>query len=102
MRNGKPGEAALAANSLLDRGWGKPSPREIEDCGVKTWSRWRATARVEWSGTGPSPEFPSRVPAGREGKREAECGGALLPLVRASLPAPPGWLATGVLQAGLA
>ena len=42
MRNGKPGEAALAANSLLDRGWGKPSPREIEDCEVKhnTWSRW--------------------------------------------------------------
>jgi hypothetical protein len=24
MRNGKPGEAAMAANSLLDRGWGKP------------------------------------------------------------------------------
>ena len=42
MRNGKPLEAAMAANSLLDRGWGKPSPREIEDCVVKnnTWSRW--------------------------------------------------------------
>jgi hypothetical protein len=26
MRNGKPGEAAMAANSLLDRGWGKPHP----------------------------------------------------------------------------
>jgi hypothetical protein len=25
MRNGKPGEAAMAANSLLDRGWGKPT-----------------------------------------------------------------------------
>jgi hypothetical protein len=24
MRNGKPGEAAMAANSLLDRGWGRP------------------------------------------------------------------------------
>jgi hypothetical protein len=24
IRNGKPGEAAMAANSLLDRGWGKP------------------------------------------------------------------------------
>ena len=28
MRNGKPGEAALAANSLLDRGWGKPAYAE--------------------------------------------------------------------------
>ncbi len=25
MRNGKPGEAVMAANSLLDRGWGKPT-----------------------------------------------------------------------------
>jgi hypothetical protein len=25
MRNGKPGEAAMAANSLLDRGWGRPT-----------------------------------------------------------------------------
>jgi hypothetical protein len=42
MRNGKPSEASMAANSLLDRGWGKPSPREIEDYEVKhnTWSRW--------------------------------------------------------------
>jgi hypothetical protein len=35
-QNGKPGEAAMAANSLLDRGWGKPhSPRDIDDCGAK-------------------------------------------------------------------
>ena len=25
MRNGKPGEAAMAANALLDRAWGKPT-----------------------------------------------------------------------------
>jgi len=24
MRNEKPGETAMAANSLLDRGWGRP------------------------------------------------------------------------------
>jgi hypothetical protein len=28
MRNGKPGEAAMAANSLLDRDWGKPNYAE--------------------------------------------------------------------------
>jgi hypothetical protein len=28
MRNGKPGEAAMAANSLLDRGWGRPKDPE--------------------------------------------------------------------------
>jgi hypothetical protein len=34
MRNGKPGEAAMAANSLLDRGWGKPTlPVSGEDGG---------------------------------------------------------------------
>jgi hypothetical protein len=29
MRNGKPSEAAMAANGLLDRGWGKPQ-RQVE------------------------------------------------------------------------
>jgi hypothetical protein len=34
MRNGKPAEAAMAANSLLDRGWGKPTlPVSGEDSG---------------------------------------------------------------------
>jgi hypothetical protein len=34
MRNGKPAEALMAANSLLDRGWGKPTVPVIgEDSG---------------------------------------------------------------------
>src|SRR5215472_8733707 len=32
MRNGKPSEAAMAANSLLDRGWGKP--RQAVDAAI--------------------------------------------------------------------
>jgi hypothetical protein len=28
MRNGKPGEAAMAANALLDRGWGRPTQQQ--------------------------------------------------------------------------
>jgi hypothetical protein len=35
MRNGKPSEAAVAANSLLDRGWGKPrEPVELQHPGA--------------------------------------------------------------------
>jgi hypothetical protein len=33
MRNGKPSEAAMAANSLLDRAWGKPR-QEVEISGA--------------------------------------------------------------------
>jgi hypothetical protein len=29
MRNGKPSEAAMAANALLDRGWGKAPYAEL-------------------------------------------------------------------------
>jgi hypothetical protein len=45
MRNGKPGEAAMAANSLLDRGWGKApyaEPVVSDSAGRVSWnsSRW--------------------------------------------------------------
>jgi hypothetical protein len=42
MRNGKPGEAALAANSLLDRGWGKPQyaePVVSDSASREIWNR---------------------------------------------------------------
>jgi hypothetical protein len=42
MRNGKPSEAALAANSLLDRGWGKPAYSEpmVSDSASRViWNR---------------------------------------------------------------
>jgi hypothetical protein len=42
MRNGKPGEAEMAANSLLDRGWGKPNysePLVSESASGVVWDR---------------------------------------------------------------
>jgi len=42
MRNGKPSEAAMAANSLLDRGWGKPQYSEplVSDSASRViWNR---------------------------------------------------------------
>jgi hypothetical protein len=42
MRNRKPGEAAMAANSLLDRGWGKPTysePLVSDGASRVTWDR---------------------------------------------------------------
>ena len=50
MRNGKPGEAAMAANSLLDRGWGRPrpavDPREAEQILEREQKRERILARM--------------------------------------------------------
>ena len=42
MRNGKPSEAAMAANSLLDRGWGKApysDPLVSDSAGRVMWDR---------------------------------------------------------------
>ena len=42
MRNGKPAEAAMATNSLLDRGWGKPQYSEplVSDSASRViWNR---------------------------------------------------------------
>jgi hypothetical protein len=55
MRNGKPSEAAMAANSLLDRGWGKPKqsvevteadqgPLQIEDVRARNIALVQAVA----------------------------------------------------------
>jgi hypothetical protein len=88
MRNGKPGETAMAANSLLDRGWGKPNYAEPVESD--------SASRV----MGIPPECRLESPQGG-GKRDPDRGGHPLPLVRASLSAPPGWFATGVLHVTL-
>jgi hypothetical protein len=46
MRHGKPAEAAMAANSLLDRGWGKPTQQISGEFNVNREAREMSTSEL--------------------------------------------------------